>query len=184
MAVTRSLWSAITRFVLIVTGAFSPLDEELALLPGSLTPLLQEGLALLGSSLPFAQAAKPLFVFSKVWVSEATTRRHTECAGAAYVAVQAGDTQRLLREKPAAPSGPAEQLLSVDGAMAPLVGGEWSEAKTLVLGVIEKGQGSAGQQEAHARELSYFSRVCEAQEFQHAALVETQRRGVIGLPPG
>ena len=62
--------------------------------------------------------------------------------------------------------------------MAPLVGGEWSEAKTLVLGVIEKGQGSAGQQEAHARELSYFSRVCEAQEFQHAALVETQRRGV------
>jgi hypothetical protein len=26
-------------------------------------------------------------------------------------------------------------LLSVDGAMVPLVGGEWAEVKTLVLGV-------------------------------------------------
>ena len=119
-----------------------------------------------------------LFVLCKVWVSEATARRQTEQAGAAYVAVQEGEAQRLLREKPPAPSGPAKQLLSADGAMVPLIGGEWTEAKTLVLGVIEERKGKKGEQEVHARELSYFSRVCEAQEFQHAALVETQRRGV------
>jgi hypothetical protein len=37
---------------------------------------------------------------------------------------------------PEAPAGPAKHLFSVDGAMVPLVSGEWAEVKTLVLGEI------------------------------------------------
>jgi hypothetical protein len=166
------------RSVLIVDEAFFPLDEELALLSGALTPTLQDGLARLGSWLPFARAAELLFVLCKVQVSEATARRQSEQAGAAYVAVQEEEVEHLLKELPAAPPGPDKQLLSVDGAMVPLVGGEWTEAKTLVLGVIEERRGKQREQGVHVRELSYFSRVSEASEFQRAALVETQRRGV------
>ena len=37
--------------------AFSPLDDELALLPGALTPSLQEDLVRLGVWMPFGRAA-------------------------------------------------------------------------------------------------------------------------------
>jgi hypothetical protein len=47
--------------------------------------------------------------------------------------------ETLEREVPVAPQGPAVQLLSVDGAMVPLVVGEWAEVKTLALGVVMDG---------------------------------------------
>jgi hypothetical protein len=113
-----------------------------------------------------------------VVVSAATARRHTEASGAAYVAVQAGEVERIEREAEPAPAGPAKQLLSVDGAMVSLVKGEWAEVKTLVLGVIEEPVLEQGEWVVHARELSYFSRLMEAEHFARAALVESHRRGV------
>src|SRR6266566_3315557 len=58
-------------------------------------------------------------------------------------------TGRLERERPPAPDGPAVQYLSADGAMVPLVGGEWAEVKTLAIGVVEVRPGEDGLPEAH-----------------------------------
>src|SRR5207248_2268005 len=93
-------------------------------------------------------------------------------------AVQTAAVERLEREVPAAPQGPAVQLLSVDGAMVPLVGGEWAEVKTLALGVVqEPSVKRQGEQEIHTTELSYFSRLTDHETFGRLALVETHRRG-------
>ena len=113
---------------LVAAGSFSPLDEELELLPGSLTPGLEEVLVRLGSWMPFAQAQQLLLDWMKLdSLSEATVRRHTEGAGAAYVAIQeeeaklkprwdvhlpwcghrAGSRSGMLRPLIATPSGSA-----------------------------------------------------------------------------
>jgi hypothetical protein len=48
------------------------------------------------------------------------------------VAVQTAQVEELERTLPAPPQGPAVQVLSVDGAMVPLVQGEWAEVKTVL----------------------------------------------------
>jgi hypothetical protein len=160
-----------------VARGFSPLDEELALLPGELTPSLVESLVRLGAWLPFTPAATLLGHFSQVAVSEATARRRTEQAGAAYVAVQAAEVERLEQERPAAPAGPAIQLLSVDGAMVPLVGGRWGEVKLLAIGTVGAPAWEDGEWRVEAEELSYFGRMTDAETFGRLATVETHRRG-------
>jgi hypothetical protein len=156
-----------------VAAGFSPLDEELGLVPGALTPRLHEHLVRLGTWLPFRPAARMLAVFTGVTVSEATARRQTEGAGAAYVALQDAEAVRLAREVPEPPPGPAIQLLTVDGAMVPLLHQEWGEAKTLTIGAVAPG--NDGQ--PHATDLSYFSRRADHATFTRLALVETQARG-------
>jgi hypothetical protein len=101
----------------------SPLDEDLALLPGELSPTADEALVLLGAWMPFEPAAASLARFLKVPVSKSTARRHAEAAGAAYVALQDAELERLEREAPAPPAASAIQQVSADGAMGPLVGG-------------------------------------------------------------
>ncbi len=163
-----------------VVRGFFPLDEELGLVPGRFTPRLQESLTRLGTWMPFRHVVEELEFFTGVPVSEATARRSAEQAGAAYVAVQTAEVAELERTLPPAPAGPPRQLLSVDGAFVPLVGGEWTEVKTLALGVIEAPVWDAkrGERVVHTRDLSYFSRRSEAADFTRQALVETQRRGV------
>jgi hypothetical protein len=156
---------------------FFPLDEELGLLPGELSATLAHGIARLGTKMPFEQAASDLSFFWNVEVDETTVRRYTQAAGAAYVAEQAAELERLERERPPATDGPAVQYLSADGAMVPLVGGEWAEVKTLALGEVEVGPGTDGLPEAHTIDLSYFSRLADAETFIRQAYVETYRRG-------
>lgn len=168
------------------TGAF-PLDEELALLPGALTPSLHEGVVRLGSWLPFARAAEMVAHFAHATVGEATARRLTEGAGAAYEAVQAADLARIERALPDDPGGPPVQEVSVDGVLVPVLKGAWVEAKVLAIGTVA-GDTAAG--EARATALSYFARHAEAAEFTRQALVETHRRGtatagvVVGVADG
>lgn len=159
---------------------FFPLDEELGLVPGHLTPRLQESLVRLGTWMPFRHAKQELEFFTGVPVSEATARRTAAQAGAAYVAVQTTEMTELERTVPLPPAGPDRQFLSVDGAFVPLVGGEWTEVKTLALGVIDEPvlDPKRGERVVHTRDLSYFSRRSEAQDFTRQALVETHRRGV------
>jgi hypothetical protein len=95
-----------------VGSGFSPLDRELELLPGDLSPRALEALVLLGAWMPFARAAECLERFVQVGTSPATARRQTEAAGAAYVAVHTAELERLEREVPAPPPGPAVQLVS------------------------------------------------------------------------
>jgi hypothetical protein len=128
--------------------------------------------------MPFESAVKELQYFWHVTATEATVRRHTEAAGAAYVQVQDDEVDRLEREAPPAPKGPDKQFLSVDGAMVPLVRGEWAEVKTLAIGEVAPPVQYKGETVIQTRAMSYFSRLAEVKTFQRLALVETHRRGV------
>jgi hypothetical protein len=160
-----------------VGRAFFPLDEELGLLPGTLTPSLQESLVRLGTWMPFGKAAVELKYFTRTDVSRPTVERVTEAAGAAYVSLQTEEVQQIEEELPLAPQGPAKLVLSADGAMVPLVGGEWTEVKTMVVGEVEQ-INVKGEKVAHMYNLSYFSRLTDSNSFQRLALVETHRRGI------
>ncbi|PZS37788.1 MAG: ISKra4 family transposase [Pseudonocardiales bacterium] len=138
---------------------------------------LAEGVARLGTKMPFAQAVAELAFFWGVELDATTVRRHTEAAGAAYVAEQTAEVERLERERPAAPAGPTVQYLSADGAMVPLVGGQWAEVKTLAIGEVEVGRDADGLPEAHTTNLTYFSRLADAETFTRQAYVETYQRG-------
>jgi hypothetical protein len=161
-----------------VGQAFFPLDDELELLPGMLTPNLQEELVHLGTWLSFEVAAQHLRRFRQTDVARPTAERLTEAAGAAYVAVQQAAVAQIEREVPLPAGGPDKLFMSVDGAMVPLVGGEWAEVKTLVLGVVQPPTVVAGETVIRTAQHSYFSRLTDAATFQHLALVETQRRSV------
>lgn len=159
--------------------SFSPLDEELGLLEGALSPYAREHLTRLGTWIPsFARAAKLLEVFTGVSVSAASMRRQTEEAGAVYVEHQAAEVARLKEGGSVEPQGPEQLVISADGAQVPLVGGEWQEVKTLVIGEPCVVTGKDGQSVVKTKNLSYFSRVLEAEAFKWQALVETHRRGV------
>jgi hypothetical protein len=150
-----------------------PLDEELALLPGGLSPNLAEGAARLGSWMPFGQASSALQYLAGARVSEATVRRATLGAGEALVALEEKAVDLLEVEAPPAPAGAAWQQLSVDGAMVPLVGGDWAEARTLVLGRL-----GCEKDRLQARDLSYFSRMTDHATFTRLATLATHRQGV------
>lgn len=156
---------------------FFPLDEELALLPGLLTPSLQADLVRLGTRMSFRSVVQELACLKHVTTTEATVRRHTEGAGAAYVALQTNEVERLERTTPLPPPGVARQLLSADGAMVPLVHGEWAEVKTVAIGEIQPPVLEKGERVVHTTNLSYFSRLAEHETFSRLATVETHRRG-------
>jgi hypothetical protein len=127
--------------------------------------------------MPFAQAAEMLAFVTGVTVSAATVRRTTEGAGAADEAVQTAAVDAIEEALPPAPLGPRVQLLSVDGAMVPLLHHEWAEVKTLALGVVGQPVRERGEWVVHTEQLSYFSRLTDATTFGRLALVETHRRG-------
>lgn len=154
-------------------GVFSPLDEELELHPGGLSPNLLEGVARLGSWMPFAQASAVLERLSGARVSEATVRRETLAAGDALVALEEKAVELLEVEAPEPAAGTPWQQVSVDGAMVPLVGGEWAEARTMVVGGLGCRSGRL-----QATELSYFSRMTDHATFTRLATLATHRQGV------
>lgn len=160
-----------------VGQGFFPLDEELALLPGALTPSLQEAVARLGARMPFGSVVQELAFLKHVTATEATIRRHTETAGAAYVVLQTEEVARVERSLPTVPEGAHRQLMSTDGALVPLVHGEWAEVKTVALGEIQPPAIENGEAVVHTAQLSYFSRLAEADTFTRLATVETYRRG-------
>jgi hypothetical protein len=161
-----------------VAPGFFPLDDELELLPGSLSPWLYENVTRLGTWMPFPRAAEMLAAFTRVVVSDDVARDRTEAAGAAQVALQTAEVERLEREAPPAPPGPDKQYLSADGAFVPLVGGTWAEVKSVVIGEVAEPVMEKGEAVVHTHQLSYFSRLADADTFDRLALVETHRRGV------
>jgi len=86
--------------------------------------------------MPFQRVVGEVEHFQHTDVSKSTIERLTEKAGAAYVAVQTSEVECIERELPTPPLGPAQPFLSVDGAMVPVVGGEWAEVRTLVIGDV------------------------------------------------
>lgn len=142
--------------------------------PGRYSPYLQQCVVRLGTWLPFAQVPEALAWFTRVPVSAETTRRLTETAGAALVAAETAAVEQLEQRWPD-PAGVPDTLhqVSVDGAMVPLVHGEWTEVKTLAIGPVEQRRG-----EPHATVLSYFSRHADVDTFTRLAWAELHRRGI------
>src|SRR5438270_7437258 len=144
-----------------VERAFFPLDEQLGLLSGGVTPRGEETLVRLSSWMPFEPAAELLQDLLGIQVSKATSRRATLHAGEAALCVDEKEEERLKQEVPQAPEGADKQLLSADGAMVHLVGGEWVEVKTLVLGEVSRNK----RGEVSTQQISTFSRLASAERF-------------------
>jgi hypothetical protein len=162
----------------VVLG-FSPLDEELGLLPGSLTPRLQEALVRLSTHIPsFAKAARELTWFTGAAVHPDTARQRTEAAGAVLVVYETAQAARIVREHPAPPCTPDTLVLSVDGAMIPLVHGQWTEVRTLAVGEVQPPIASPAGPVVHTTRLSYFSRRTDSATFGELATLELHRRGI------
>ena len=116
-----------------------------------------------------------LTTFTQIPVSDATVQRLTEAVGVAALAVADAEVTHIQDVWPPVPLGPATAVLSVDGAMVPVVGGDWVEVRTLAMGVLAPSIPDAPPQ---IRELSYCSRLLDAQQFQTATLGEVYRRGL------
>src|SRR2546421_6062979 len=157
----------------LVGEAFFPLDEQLGLLAGGLTPRAEETLVRLATWMPYAQAQELLSDLVGIGVSKATARRATLSTGEAVLARDEGEVERLKQEVPQAPRGADKQQLSADGAMVHLVGGEWVEVKTLIMGEVTRNK----RGEVCTQQLSTFSRLADAEHFTEASLCEPHRRG-------
>src|SRR5438067_2607113 len=157
-----------------VGEAFFPLDEQLGLVSGGLTPRAEETLVRLATWMPYAQAQELLSDLVGIGVSKATTRRATLSSGEAALALDEAEVERLKQEVPQAPEGADKQQVSADGAMVHLVGGEWVEVKTLVMGEVTCNK----RGEACTQQISTFSRLADAERFTQASLIETHRRGL------
>ena len=77
--------------------------------------------------MPFEKAVEILRDMQGIRISKSQSRRYTENAGAAYIAVQEDELGRTEDQHETA----GTLQLSVDGAMVPLLHGQWGEAKTL-----------------------------------------------------
>ncbi len=160
----------------VVGRGFFPLDEQLALPAGSsLTPRQQEHLVHLSSWMPFERAASMLHCLLGVQVSEATTRRQSEQAGALALAVQ---TQQAKAPSEDPPKPEARLAVSADGAYVPLLKGAWAHLRPGAIGEVAAEGQSQGEPEVHVHQLSYFSRMSDAETFADLAEVEMGRRGV------
>ncbi len=155
-------------------SGFSPLDEQLGLVAGTLTPRSQDHLTHLVTWMPFERATQMLKALTGVQVSEASARRHAYRVGEALVAVQGAQAMGPVAP-PLASSCQSKHIISPDGAMVPLLHGQWAEVKTVVVGCVqaEKPDGSV-----HCHDLSYFSRMLEASTFSEQASAELLRRGI------
>jgi len=180
LTAVRSLrWSAATGFARPAGPGFFPLDEELALLPGTLTPRLQEALVRLSTQQPsFAKAARELTFFTGATVHADTARRRSEAAGAVLLAHENAEAARIVREHPTPPPGPDTLVFSVDGAMVPIVGGQWKEVRTLAVGAVQPPRDTSDGVVIETSEVSYFSRLTDSDRFAELAVLELHRRGI------
>lgn len=171
------MWSAPGDGVRPAGSSFFPLDEELELAPGRLSPGVQQAVVRLGAALPFGQVPAILALLAGISVTGSLVRRYTERAGAALVAIEDARVREIEQQVPDNPVGTRGQQLSVDGAMVPIRGGAWREVKTLVIGELSVTEPGSAEQ------LSYVSRMQEAEDFAWSATAELHRRGTFAAAP-
>jgi hypothetical protein len=112
-----------------------------------------------------------------VYVSLETARRLCEEVGKQVEEKQTAEAQEPWKEEAHAQENPCRMAISADGAMVPLIGGEWAEVRTLAIG--EVAASSPDAEKVHVGHLSYFSRMTDAARFTDLAEVETRRRHVV-----
>ena len=153
----------------------------MALLPGNLSPRLLEALVRLSTHIPsFAKAAREFTWFTGAAVHPDTARQRTEAAGAVLVAYETAEAARIVRQHPAPVCRPDTLVLSVDGAMIPLVHGQWTEVRTLAVGEVQPPVASPTGPVVHTTKVSYFSRRTDSSTFGDLATLELHRRGIPG----
>jgi hypothetical protein len=108
-----------------------------------------------------------------VHVSAALVRRLTEAVGATAVAQADAEVAHLEQTLPPPPVSPERLVLGADGAMVPLVGGEWAEVK-----LVSIGEPVAEAAAVRTQHVTYFARLADAATFTTQALGELHRRGV------
>lgn len=141
-------------------------------------------IGLVGATLPFRQTAFLVERMLGVQVSAASVSRLTHAAGTALVAVENAEVTEIEQTLPPVPPGPMRQQVSVDGAMVPVLGGEWREVKTMVIGAL------ADTPSASTSGHSYLSRLTDVEDFTRIATAELHRRGtfvadlVVGVADG
>jgi hypothetical protein len=158
-------------------AAFFPLDEELELGTATFDPWLVESIVLLGTVMPFERVPLVMDRLLLVPVGVEAARRLTEAVARTQVQREDAEAERVRATLPMPASGPAVQQLSLDGALVPLVGGEWAEVKTLALGEVGQTVAADGSVEVRTTTLSYFSRLTDAETFREQARGELYRRG-------
>ena len=132
----------------------------------------------LGAWMPFQQASQMLEDMLGVAVSKAQAVRLAEAAGEAYVAQQTQEADRIEREAPPVKAGSQRLVMSADGAMVPLRGGEWGEVRTLAVGEVQGAERKGEEWVVRTEHISYFSRLVSAEQFEHLTLTELHRRGL------
>jgi hypothetical protein len=142
------------------------------------TPRVAEVVARLGTSLPFAEAAGLVDKVLGVTVSETTERRQTYAAGAAALAVEVAELERVERDLPVAAAPPERLQASFDATKVSLVGGEWTDVKLGVFSDLVPGQDAAGQPVLRATGHSYAARWEPADRFTRTVTLEANRRGL------
>jgi hypothetical protein len=133
----------------------------------------------LGSKMPFEQALEEVWDSRRIHLSEGTIRQTTHRHGKVAEALMHSAVERLEAEAPTATATPGKLMVSADGAMVPLVNGEWREVKSIAVGeVASEWMARKGEVVVRTKEISYFSRSYRAREFERGALVELHRRGI------
>jgi hypothetical protein len=133
----------------------------------------------LGSKMPFEQALEEIWDGRHIHLSEGTIRHTTHRHGKAAEAQMRREVERLETQAPLASATPGKLMVSADGAMVPLVNGEWREVKSVAVGEVEsKWVARKGEIVVQTKDISYFSRSYRAREFERGALVELHRRGI------
>jgi len=103
-----------------------------------------------------------------------TVRRITEAAGRQGLADEIEEATAVGHGVARAPVSVIDHLqqVSVDGAMVPLVHGQWAEVKSLAIGRVVPLAGGP-----KAVDLSYFARLADHVRFTTEARLEFERRG-------
>lgn len=88
------------------------------------------------------------------------------------------EVSRIEKEAPSVTAQPDQLVMSADGAFIHLTNGEWREVKTVAFGEF-KSQWNQRQSrlETKTNNISYFSRLENAETFERSALYEWQQRG-------
>jgi hypothetical protein len=127
--------------------------------------------------MPFRHASRILQDLLGVSSSPETARRLCEEVGRRVEEKPTTEAQEPWTEEGNPRANPSRLAISADGALVPLIGGEWAEVRTLAIGEVPSG--SANPENVHVRNLSSVSRVTDAAHVTDLAEVETRRRRLV-----
>jgi hypothetical protein len=127
--------------------------------------------------MPFRHVSRVLEELLGVYVSSETARRLCEEVGQHVEEKQTAEAKAPWEEDLSVPEDEHRLAMSADGAMVPLVGGEWAEVRTLAIGEVPAK--ASPPENVPVKDLSSFSRLTDAASFTDLAEVETRRRRVV-----